>query len=49
MMTHSAKETGQPKKQWGVGIGVDWGVGGGGGLDKIENKGVGNIGWVCIQ
>ena len=28
MITHSAKETDQPKEQCEVGIGVDWGVGG---------------------
>ena len=46
MITHSAKEAGQQKEQWGLGVvsdrevGVEWG----GGWTKFEKKGeVGRI------
>ena len=34
MMTHTAKETGQQKEQWGVGVRGDREVGGGGGFRR---------------
>ena len=48
MITHSVKDTGQQKEQWGWGLEVtgEWeGVG----WKKIEKEGVGNIGWVFIK
>ena len=46
MITHSAKEAGQQKKQWvGVGDDREVGAGQGGGVDKIsEGGGVGKTG-----
>ena len=49
MITHSAKDTGQQKEQWGGGLGVTGEWEGGVGWKKIEKEGVGNIGWVFIK